>query len=774
MKNHLFYLLLILIAKPGFTQIAVGQWRDHLPYKSGISVAEAGSRIYCATPYSLFYFEKSDNSIEKLSKVNGLSETGISKISYSENLKTLVIAYTNTRIDLIKNNQIVNIFDIYRKQILGNKSIHNILIQNNLAYLSCGFGIVVLDIEKEEIRDTYYIGLNGSYLNVYDLTLNDTAFFAATENGIYSASLNSPNLADFASWKRMTNIPNFTASFDQIESFSNKIIVNKPNPAYNDDIIYSFNGTSWEVFLQEDPSDISDIIAENNQLLFCRNMDVMVYNQQLLLEKKIWSPNQQNIFPNTAIIDQDHNIWIGDHKNALIKTSGDGWSGDFIRLNGPDFIDVFSMKTAGNDLWVASGGRSSVWAPLFKQQGIYSFVEGQWNSYHCFTDDCTSPELENIQDILSIGINPANRNQVFAGTWQKGLLEFNNGSLSSIYNDENSSLGRWNADPTRILISDLAFDDDGNLWVANSGANDLLSVKTPEGIWKSFNLGSAYSGIDISNILIDSQNQKWLILRKSNSLLVFNDNNTIEDISDDQVKVLSSASGNGNLFASEIVCLAEDLEGELWIGTNEGVGLIYSPGNVFGGGNFDARRILVEWDNYVQYLLETERITSIVVDGANRKWVGTESSGVYLLSEDGSTQIEHFTAENSPLFSNTIHAMAINKEGEIFFGTAKGIVSYRTDASDAANIGEEIYAFPNPVREDYTGPVTIKNIPREAVVKITDISGDLVYETRSLGGQASWNGKLANGQRAKTGVYLVFVSNMDGSETMITKILFIN
>lgn len=774
LRKQLIIFILFFGLNPVFSQVGIGQWRDHLPYNKGISVIEAGSRIYCATPHSLFYFEKADNSIEKLSKANGLSDVGISKIGFDQTSSTLIIAYKNTNIDLIKDDQIINISDIKRKQILGNKSIHNIFVHDGLAYLSCGFGIVVLDFLREEIKDTYYIGPNGTYLNVFDLAATGLDYYAATESGIYSAPINSPNLADFASWQRVSNIPESTSSFNLVEVFNEKVFVNKPNAGYADDIIYVKDGSFWQVFSQEDQFDIFDIVVSENKLLFCRNMDVLVYNQQLNLDTKIWSPNQKSIFPRSALIDHENQVWIADEINALVKTSADGLQGEFIRLNGPGHTDVFSMKTLGNDLWVASGGRSSVWAPLFKREGISSFINERWKTINCTSSDCEFPESENIQDMLSIAINPFDRKQIFAGTWQTGLLEFNDGVLTEIFTNENSTLGTWNADPSRILVSDLAFDKAGNLWVANSGADDILSVKNMDGSWYAFNLGSSNSGIDISNLLIDSYNQKWIIPRRSHSLLVFKDNNTIATSADDEYKVFNSNTGTGALFASEIVCMAEDLNGEIWLGTNEGIGIIYTPGNVFSGGNYDVRRIKVEWDNYVQYLLETERITAIAVDGANRKWVGTQNSGVFLLSEDGTEQISHFTAENSQLLSNHVLSIAINANGEVFFGTENGIISYRSDAAEASNNNEKIYAFPNPVREDYEGPITIKNVPFEASIKITDISGDLIFETRSLGGQAIWDGKTFNGQRPKTGIYLVFVSNRDGSSTSVTKIMFIN
>jgi hypothetical protein len=257
-------------------------------------------------------------------------------------------------------------------------------------------------------------------------------------------------------------------------------------------------------------------------------------------------------------------------------------------------------------------------------------------------------------------------------------------------------------------------------------------------------------------------------------LIVFDDNQTIENTADDEVKTLSSATGNGKIFTAEIKCITQDLDREMWFGTDKGIGVIYSPRNIFNDGNFDMQRILVEWDGYTQYLLETETVTAISVDAANRKWVGTKNSGVFLLSEDGSEQIHHFTAENSPLISNEIISLAIKDNGEVFIGTSDGLVSYLSDAAAPTVDGSNSYVYPNPVPPNYSGPIAIKNLYQDANVKITDISGNVVYETRALGGQAIWNGYNFDGDRAHSGVYLVFASSEDGSVSLVSKILFIN
>ena len=221
--------------------------------------------------------------------------------------------------------------------------------------------------------------------------------------------------------------------------------------------------------------------------------------------------------------------------------------------------------------------------------------------------------------------------------------------------------------------------------------------------------------------------------------------------------------------------IAEDLEGAIWVGTDKGVTVFYSPGLVFSDFNYDAQQILITEGNYGQYLLSEERVKCITVDGANRKWIGTEKSGVFLLSKDGQEEILHFTKNNSPLFSNNIVDIAINpNNGEVFIATEKGLISYRSDATEGSSKQRSTKVFPNPVREDYNGPIAISGLVTDARVKITDVSGEIIFETIANGGQAIWSGKNKFNERVATGIYLVLSTNMFGEEKMVSKILFIN
>lgn len=752
-------------------EVGIGEWRDHLPYSKVISIAQAGERVYAATPYSLFYYDQGDNSLNRLNKINGLSDVGISQIAYLDELKTLIIAYTNANIDLIKDGKIINLSDIKRKPILGNKSINHIDFIGKRAYLSCGFGILVLDIEHEEFPEPiYYIGNEGSAINVSAITFNpvDSLIYAATDTGIYYASFNSPNLANFAEWTRETSSFLPSGPFNHIASLNNRIYINKKGPGYSTDAMFVKVGNEWGNFEKNNTSDRTCMKVFNNQLIVCENLIINIFNADGTLKRMLYSYNPGYINPNDAFIDGGNNLWVADNVEGLTKVTLSTGETERFLLNGPEFPDASALSSGGRDVWAVPGGRNSAYGGLYRNARFAGFVDGQWKTI----DKKQDPFLADYRDVLNVYVDPANNKRVYFGTWGYGILEYVNGEFSRHYTSENSSLQGATFDSLWIAIGGIAFDSYNNMWVTNSNAPSVLSVKRTDGTWQAFNLGSAATGAYMSKLTVDKSNQKWLMPR-DHGLIVFDDKNTA-DISDDQVRRLTSTAGNGNLPGSFIQCIAADREGQIWIGTNEGVGVIYSPDNVFSGQNFDAQRILIDQDGQGQYLLKEESVTAIAVDGSNRKWFGTDRAGVFLMSQDGTKEILHFTEENSPLLSNSITDIAINGDGEVFFGTGNGVISYRGESIEPNFNLDNVVVFPNPVRESYNGSIAIRGLVDGSSVKITDISGSLVYSTLAEGGQALWNGRNFDSKRVKTGVYLVYITNADGSQTKVTKIMFIN
>lgn len=770
----LFILLLSYILPANSQQIPIGQWRDELPYNEVISVTEAKKIIYAATPYAVFTVDLDDNSISRLTKINGLSDIGITCIQYNTNTETVIVTYTNANIDLLHNNLVTNISDIKRKQILGNKTINSIYCYENFAYLACGFGIVVVDLEKEEIKDTYYIGEDGSPVNVLSITCDDQdSIFAATEKGIYKAWIKDQNLVNFASWK-IDNRIDPTMKYNTIATVGEKTYVNKSRTTPDRDTIYVFYNGTWNPWLTDVSNTILKLESRYDQLIISYNYFVRVYNANGDLIRNVWSYYQANPRPLDAILSSNQWVWIGDKYSGLVGYNGMDDFFQFYNLSGPLSARVFSMTSNGNNLFIAPGGRDNSYVPLYYQSQMFQFDNVNWTNYF----GGTIPQMYGYHDVVTIAVDPNDGKRVYAGCWGSGLLEFYNGDLVSKYGESNSTLRHHSASDTGdIRVGGACFDNEGNLWVVTSHTNSCLSMKKGDQ-WYGFTIPEVQES-DLGQMLVDRNNQQWIVMRYGNlnpySLLVYSDNGTPGNPAGYAVKKLNSSVGNGNIPGSIVYSMAEDLDGEIWIGTEKGVAVFYSPDLVFSGQNFDAQQILVEQGGYYQYLLENETVTAIAIDGANRKWIGTDRGGVFLFSDDGTKEIYHFTEDNSPLFSNRISSIAINQlTGEVFFGTDKGVISFKGTATEGGDTNTDVYAYPNPVKAGYSGYIAIKGLVKDAYVKITDVSGNLIYSTRAEGGQAIWDGKNLNGKKARTGVYLVIANDSGGKEKVATKILFIN
>ena len=766
------FILSLFIIVPVFAQeIGIGQWRDHLPYQKVIAVTKALNKVYAATPFSLFYYDETDNSLNRFSKINGLSDVGISSIQFHSGLRTLVVAYTNGNIDLVKDEIVFNMSDIKRKTILGNKSINRVVLIGDDAYLACGFGIVVLDLNRREFRGTYYIGPDGSSINVNDIDFDsvDSTLYAVADEGIFKANLYTSNLANYAEWDREFAPVLPSGPFNHVAVHNHRVYINRKGPSYATDAMFVKADGVWQTFQPTNNSTRFCMNVFNDRLVVCNNLAVDVFRPNGTLDYRIYTYSPGNIIPADALIDENNIVWIGDQISGLTRVEAPNAGADFFQLDGPEFPDVYQIASGGDEVWVVPGGRTTAFGSIYRQARFASFIDGNWETINSKQDTI----LDSMRDILTVAVDPANYKRVYLGSWGYGLLEYNNGQLVEHYTDANSTLEKSVLGDDWIGIAGLAFDAAKNLWVANSSATSALSMKKPNGEWTSYNLGSQASGIDLAELMIDQQDQKWLRTRTHN-LIVFSDNNTPDDKSDDQIRRLSSSAGNGALPGNFILSMATDRDGQVWLGSDKGVAVIYSPSNIFSNQNFDAQQVLIAQDGFGNYLLESESINAIAVDGSNRKWFGTDRAGVFLMSADGTKGIAHFTEENSPLLSNSVTSITITESGEVFFGTSKGIISYRAESVPPQPTYDNLVIFPNPVRESYNGTIAIRGLVENTSVKITDIAGNIVYSTLSEGGQAIWDGRSFNGNRVQTGVYLVFVTNTDGSKTTVGKIMFIH
>lgn len=758
----------------------------HLSYKEGIAVTQGNGKIYCAAKGGLYAYNQSDNSLELMSKLTGISDVSITAINFDALTNTLVVAYKNANVDLIQNGVITNLPDIKIKSIQGNKSINNIFFRNGYAYLACGFGIVAVDLNKRETRETYYIGPLGSTINVRDVNSDGTQLFAATEKGIYTAPLNSFNLADYNSWTKQPGLPDST--YNSLAYFNGYMYANLSKPISAGDRIYKYDGMTWTATTIAN-NNFLRIKVNNNKLTVIGLYIISRYDTNEILVGADYSHYgfaTANI--SDAFIDNNDIAWIADQRFGLVKVSPNG-PGENIVPNGPRTTAVFSMASANGKIWSVPGGVTTNWGGnIYNVDGVSQFSDNNWQTIF---GSQPGGHMDSLHDIVNIAIDPDNANHVYTGSYLHGIVEFNNGQMIKVYNPTNSTIKSQQGVPGyySVRIGGMTFDDEGNLWVSNSETKTCLNVRKKDGTWQAIDF-SNYVKIDrvTSVVAANISGQKWVVLPTENSILVYNNKGAFPVPNSSNTKrisnVLLNINGNTisplpntNLLPGIVLkCIAEDKDGAMWIGSDRGIAVIYSPENIFSGnGGWEPQQILVEQDGHTQILLETETITAIAVDGANRKWIGTQKSGVFLMSADGTKQILHFDATNSPLLSNEVNCITINNEtGEVFFGSPNGIVSYKSTATEGGDDFKEVYAYPNPVKHDYNGTIAIKGLLNNAEVKITDITGALIYQTKAMGGQAIWDGKNFNGERARTGVYLVFCSNDDGTKTHVTKILFIN
>lgn len=776
----LVFVTLITLPNISFSQlVGIGHWKDYSPYRDIISIVKNGEIVYGATTNGIIALNTTDNSIEKLTKINALSDIGISKLSYNTTFGYLLVAYRNGNLDIIKDNKTTNFSQIKKSTIIGDKSLYNIYSKGNLAYVSTGFGIVVIDLEKLEIKDTYIIGPGATQLRINEiLVLNDT-IYAATEKGLYKAFALNPFLNDFNSWSLITDLPQSTMEYNAIIDANGKLMTNlKGNGTTVMDTVYSFDGTNWNSISLGNGGNNKNLFAGNGRILINHYDSITVLDYSEVLIEKIYKYNSFWTTKASQTIWDGTDYWVGDEQNAIVKVQSNENS-NITLPDGPFTALSLDIDVENGHLWGSTGRVTGTgWNSTFNLSGIfhYDITENKWEIYKGYCISSGPDAGKCVYDFLGVAINPDEPEKGYGCSFStKGIVEFKDGQTVALYDSSNSALKPSLVHLNNSFnVADAAFDEDGNMWAVNTWVDNALAVKTPNGSWNSFYCGNESKKQIISQIIVDKKNSyKWLLVEKKN-VIAYDAGTDVLDNSDDQYKVLKIGAGNGNIHALPL-CVAEDLDGEIWIGTEEGVTVIYTPENVFSGGDFDAQRIKIEQDGNVEYLLSSEEITSIEIDGGNRKWIGTSSSGVYVFSPDGQELVHHFTFENSPLYANFINDIAIDQQtGEVFFSTEEGLLSYRGEATEGGVTFKDVYAFPNPVHPGYEGPITIKGLMKDSDIRITDLAGNIVFATKSVGGQAIWYGTNLDGEKVKTGIYLVYLAGPEGRKKEVTKILFVN
>lgn len=766
-----FYWTFFFMSVAGVTlfgqgDLRIGEWDAHLPYNIGRTVTQSPTRIYYGTEFGIMAILKADSTqAEFFSKVDGLSDVGPRWIKYHHALRMLVIGYENGNIDLMDTNGISNVNDILRNNsIQGDKGITQIYFdEGNLAYLSTPFGLVILDLVNQRFTSTVFTNSP-----VSGFTIFQNKYYLSAGNGIFVFDPSSGNIIeDFSKWQKITSGIPFIYTSEAIAVFENTLYA-----GINGDL-YKMVQDTFRLLRERPGYTLKFISPEATNLMAgfrCDNdcLGVVDYFQN----GAFWHESGIDCAPRPlyAVMDEKGRVWHADEFPPIKVAENNFTPCDLLSFNTPYSGSVSELEIKDGILYVATGGVSESYGYTYNKDGFFTFDRVKWTTYNQFTD----PELAATGLLMFFRILPhPTQNKVFVGSYWGGLLEFDFENYK-VYDDTNSSLQGAVGDESRERITGLAFDKDENLWVSNFLADRPLSVLKNDGTWKSFDLPCS-NITNVSQIVIDHRGYKWIMLAsRSAALIVYDDNNTIDDESDDRCIQLSSS--NTAIPSNSVYSLAVDLEGDIWVGTAEGPVVFDGGADIFGG--HEGSRIKVEQDGVLNFLFGEETIYTIAVDGANRKWFGT-GSGVFVQSPAGNEEVASYNTGNSPLLSNRIIDIAIdNSNGLVYIATDRGIMSLRIDAIAGEPVhSSQVYAWPNPVRPDHDGPIAIRGLARDAVVKITDVRGQILFETRSLGGQAIWDGRDLNGEPAVTGVYLVFsTAGSDGfnnPDALVTKILVV-
>lgn len=765
MKN-LFSLYFLLISFSFFGQ-QNQPWISYFSYNDIVDVAQSNSKVLGAAGSAMFERNLNTQELKTITSVDGLKVEGITAIMYSSTYNRTLVGNSNGLLNIVNGDgSIINKIDIIQENTVtaSKKRINHIYEYEGKAYISCDFGIAVFNLATLEFGDTYYLGPNGSEIAVSQTTIYNGAIYAASATnglGIRMGLLSNPNLNDYNQW-----IPYLQGNFVGITTFADFLFTYDTSGT-----LYRIANNNATVFASF-PSPINDLRAAGGYMVATCPNRVVVYNEQLAQAAQINViplPEAANASFSCATV-AGSTIYIGTAANGMFSAGFNNLLFENITPNGPQRSYIARVKKAPSALWAVYGDYTAMYNPYSPELdyfGVSKFTDAGWMTI-------PNPDVFNVACIADIAISPKDENTVYVSSFHNGLVKIVNDVATAQYTYQPpipngpESMVDTNPNYRSVRINSLAFDKAGNLWMTNSRIEKSLKELKAGGTWASYSVKGLISdplGTNYDNMLIDKNGTKWV---SSNSSGVLAYNEGIDK------KLIIGEGENGNLPSATVRCLAIDNNNRLWIGTDKGLRVLPGVDRFMTQDALTTNPIIILEDGLAQELMYEQVLTDIAVDGSNNKWLATAGAGVFLVSPDGQQTLFHFTKDNSPLPSNIINDVEIdNATGEVFFATNKGMVSYKGTSTEASGDLSKVYVFPNPVRPDFDGDVNISALTDNANVKITDIEGNLVFEATSEGGTVLWDTRAFGKYRVASGVYMIFISSEDGTQTKVKKVMII-
>lgn len=744
---------------------AMFNWETYYSYYHTTDILKTSNLVFCLSDGALFSLDIDTKEVARWTKKEGLHGGKIQFMSYSKDLDKVLLVYENNMLDVIdKNGNIEPIRDLYQTTAKAI-SIQCCFVHKKTAYLGTNFGIIAINLSKLEVADTYYIGPDAQDVSISNLAVANDSLFAQSQDVLYKASLTS-NLLSYTVWNTE---PLGTGTWSNLTPYQEQLW------ALNDTNIFVRENGLWELVPS---SDKWEKLTTDGKKLYAIDDVRHIYE---ITNKNTLAELYTSSNVNCAVYDNvNHIYWLGlnSHGIGSLKENAQAVDQTFMP-EGPIRNDVYSLTFAGEKLFICPGFR---WADKGNLDASFAFLneDHRWE-YESYWH--TSSVLgTSITDLVAIGVDPNDNNHFFMSSYGYGVIEYRNNQAYKQYTEGTKgctfkSLVEGN--PQYVRTDAATIDNQGYLWVLQpeSQVNTIHVMNLNSGQWTCFNLYSNRQRVILNNakgIWIDQRysQRKWMMGQRNGACIaVLDDNGTPAISSDDRSIAYSSMvdQNNNTISFSIIYDMAQDHNGDMWVGLEGGLIIIPSSSEIMTSNQ--CKRVIIprnDGTGLADYLLANDNVRAIAVDGGNRKWLGTEGSGVYLVSPDGMTTIHHFTEENSPLPSNNITDIAIHPTtGEVFIGTSAGLLSYRSDASEAFEDYSNIIAYPNPIRPNYDGVVTISGLTDGTVVNIIDQGGQLVCKTNANGGIAVWDLKNGDGKRVSSGIYSALCNDTNGNHQVV-------
>lgn len=764
---------LVFVSLSFRAQIGTGEWRFHSTTKAAIDVVATEQYVYTAFENGLSVLTISDKSTELLNVLNGLSDIEISCLYYDQDDNSLYIGYASGNIDRMKDGNIINIPALALASVSNSKTINRFEKKGDFIYAACDFAILKIDPIKNEIKDTFYP--TNSLEAVNDICFVGDSIYALSPTKLLVGLLSNAALADDSQWDVDSRLQTQVGvTYKEIKNFNEQLIVLMQIQGSAADSVLKLTSSGYQV-ISSFPwqAKINSINVLNNGKLALNVNGAYVEQDQNFNEVLFYGTGTFNKeFLVSRSSSNSAGVWISDLRLGLILFPANYFSYDIYNVVGSKNKYFYSMDSQNGKLAIASGYLVGK-LPGFSRNGIHFFENENWDLTDVFEEDCW--QGLDIFDFIDVSINPKNTDEFATCTYSEVPVTIFKGGQGEVFTDSNSTLKLSSVGNGWSLVSDVCYDEKGNLWALNGYSEKPLNVKSTDGNWYNFDLGFAAKNKYTKKMIIDFDGNIWCGTDNA-GLFGYNINGTLTNTADDKRINLKSGENYGNLPSENITAIAADFEGEIWIGTDAGFAILYSGNSSFDAnpGEYDAQRIKVQYEGNVEYVLGSTHITDIEVDGGNRKWIATANAGILLLSPDGSEIIEQHTTENSPLISDIIYDLKLDQStGELFIITDKGLVSYRTDATYEDPDYASTKVFPNPVRPGYLGPITIQGIRYDSDVKITDVAGNLIYKTTSNGGTAAWDGNNLEGKPVASGVYFIWTAQNEAKGKKVGKVLVV-